>query len=246
MLVLPPPHIARVFYMAKNKKRTAKDVWCLRTRETLLKQSTAAENDLFCQLPLTIRKRAICQFPLKINGRIFFADIFVKDWNYIIEVDGGYHFTEQQQIKDNERTALLNSIYIPVYRISNDDVYDKEKVKSFVAKLRGLGKHPNVIMEKYVVKDPSIDKTKQKFSKSKFTKAKKRLDELTNGIMICEAAYPCTYQAKYVSLDKSIRMVIWLSRMTVQIWRADKTHKTYMNQTWETLASLLDKYIQRK
>ena len=40
---------------------------------------------------------------------LFIADFYCHKYKLIIELDGEYHFTEEQKILDDERTSLLNS-----------------------------------------------------------------------------------------------------------------------------------------
>lgn len=41
------------------------------------------------------------------KGNFFILDFYLPDYNVGIEIDGGYHFTAKQYVKDSERTKLI-------------------------------------------------------------------------------------------------------------------------------------------
>lgn len=51
--------------------------------------------------------------------RFYFADFCDVKNKLIFEVDGGYHFTQEQQVKDFKRTKDLQRMGYRVFRISN-------------------------------------------------------------------------------------------------------------------------------
>lgn len=53
----------------------------------------------------------------------YIADFICLKSNTIIEIDGGYHSQEQQQIKDLIRTTDLEQMGFHVIRFSNDEVF---------------------------------------------------------------------------------------------------------------------------
>lgn len=112
-----------------------RDVWRKNTYENLLNNITPSEKKLFYALPRSMKKAAIQQHPMIIQGRILFIDIYVKKYNIAIEVDGGYHNTEHQRAKDVDRDKILASKCIRVYRISNEDVDDKIRRDIFIKML---------------------------------------------------------------------------------------------------------------
>ena len=67
----------------------------------------------------------------KINGlkfrrqhpiHLFIADFYCHQLQLIIELDGDYHFTKEQILKDQERTAMLNENGLEVIRFKNDEI----------------------------------------------------------------------------------------------------------------------------
>jgi very-short-patch-repair endonuclease len=58
------------------------------------------------------------------KGKFFILDFYLPDYNVGIELDGGYHFTHEQLLKDKERTKLiLNKIRIrKIIRFKNSSV----------------------------------------------------------------------------------------------------------------------------
>lgn len=82
-----------------------------------------------------MKRHAIQQYPFFIDGHTYFADIYVKKHQIIIEVDGEYHSSEQRQLHDRQRDKLMASIGIRVYRISNAEVDNKENFKRFKSTL---------------------------------------------------------------------------------------------------------------
>jgi len=52
----------------------------------------------------------------------FIADFVCLDLRLIVEIDGGYHRQEKQQINDDERTAQLNGMGFKVIRFTNEVV----------------------------------------------------------------------------------------------------------------------------
>lgn len=53
---------------------------------------------------------------------LFIADFYCHQLQLIIELDGDYHFTKEQILKDQERTAMLNENGLEVIRFKNDEI----------------------------------------------------------------------------------------------------------------------------
>lgn len=64
------------------------------------------------------------------DSSYFIADFYLPKYKIVIEVDGGYHNTTEQNILDENRTNILKSIcgVKSVIRFSNEDVNNKRKV----------------------------------------------------------------------------------------------------------------------
>ena len=52
---------------------------------------------------------------------LYIADFNCHKLKLIIEIDGGYHFTKKQIIKDEERTEILNSNALEIIRFKNEE-----------------------------------------------------------------------------------------------------------------------------
>lgn len=53
---------------------------------------------------------------------LFIADFYCHKYRLIIEIDGGYHESEIQRKKDEERTQLLVDNNLTVIRFSNEEI----------------------------------------------------------------------------------------------------------------------------
>lgn len=53
---------------------------------------------------------------------IFIADFYCHELKFVIELDGKYHLSSQQQAKDMDRTEILRSNGLQVIRFNNDEV----------------------------------------------------------------------------------------------------------------------------
>lgn len=54
----------------------------------------------------------------------YIVDFFLKDYATVVEVDGGYHFTPEQEAKDAKRTEaiLRKDRFARVVRLTNDEI----------------------------------------------------------------------------------------------------------------------------
>ena len=52
---------------------------------------------------------------------LYIADFYCHKLKLITEIDGGYHFTKKQIIKDEERTEILNANALEIIRFNNDE-----------------------------------------------------------------------------------------------------------------------------
>lgn len=103
-----------------------------RNRQELMANTTDAER--CCYNALTaLGYRVIRQQPVYTGRKTFFLDLYIPKLRLAIECDGGYHYTDTQHRKDNNRSACLRRMGIHVYRLSNHDARDVGKV---AAKIR--------------------------------------------------------------------------------------------------------------
>lgn len=52
----------------------------------------------------------------------YVLDFYCHEKRLSVELDGGYHLTKEQTLKDKERTEYLNSVGITEFRFTNSDV----------------------------------------------------------------------------------------------------------------------------
>lgn len=55
-------------------------------------------------------------------NKFYVADIYLPELNLIVEIDGGYHETEEQKEKDYNRDLDLKSVGYNVFRCTNEEV----------------------------------------------------------------------------------------------------------------------------
>ncbi|MFA9194705.1 endonuclease domain-containing protein [Flavobacterium sp. FBOR7N2.3] len=68
---------------------------------------------------------------------IYVADFYCHALKLVIEIDGGYHLDEEQQLLDKKRTADLEFQGLKVIRFTNEEILLKlqeviDKIKSFI------------------------------------------------------------------------------------------------------------------
>jgi len=72
----------------------------------------------------------------------YIADFYCHVHLLVIEIDGGYHETEEQKVKDEERSEHLKSNGITLIRFTNDDVLkDLESVIKNISEVISSLKH---------------------------------------------------------------------------------------------------------
>ncbi len=94
--------------------------------EILRKNMTDAEKNLWNKL-----KDNFCgnKFRRQHPIHIFIVDFYCHQLKLVIEIDGGYHDSSDQKIRDKERSELLEFQDLNILRFSNQDVQnDLEKV----------------------------------------------------------------------------------------------------------------------
>lgn len=60
--------------------------------------------------------------------KFYVADIYLPELNLIVEIDGGYHETEEQKEKDYDRDMDLKSAGYKVFRCTNEEVLRNPEV----------------------------------------------------------------------------------------------------------------------
>ncbi len=118
-------------------KKTPKKLveWAVDNKKKLDKNATKYEKSLYNSLRKTFKKRIKVQNPYLINGHLYYADISIPSLKLIIEVDGGYHNTEEQKSKDKQRDEDFKSIGYNTLRYTNEQVANRECRKNIVQKI---------------------------------------------------------------------------------------------------------------
>ena len=122
----------------RSKKNREKD-WVGTTRNELKRKSTFYERIVFNHLVKCGLRHVIKQFPIKVKGNRYFLDLYIRSRKIAIEVDGGYHNTEEQKTKDFERDMNLRRKGINTLRITNEETLDREKLDSLYYKIITFG-----------------------------------------------------------------------------------------------------------
>lgn len=73
--------------------------------------------------------------------RFFIADFCFPDSKLIIEVDGEYHYTSEQSVKDIERTTILKNQGYTILRISNQRILSADNFDSLILDLLNRTNH---------------------------------------------------------------------------------------------------------
>ena len=73
---------------------------------------------------------------------LFIVDFYCHELGLIIEVDGAYHETKEQEEKDEKRTELLKFQGLTVLRFTNDEV--STDVETVITKIKEAINNINV------------------------------------------------------------------------------------------------------
>jgi very-short-patch-repair endonuclease len=96
-------------------------------REILLAERTVAERRA-ARIIHALGYRIILQHHIFTGRRHYYADIFLPDYDLVVEIDGGYHFTEEQRRRDRLRTQALNRLGYRVMRVKNRYADDRRYI----------------------------------------------------------------------------------------------------------------------
>ena len=123
------------------------DIWADMKLKNGEVTTTKYENSLYQKLYHLYKKRVKRQHKVVTNGKVYFIDLYMRAYKVAIEIDGGYHMTEQQINKDNERDNNLALLGIKTIRIKNEDIKKKYPILVKILNER----HENII------RDMSVD-----------------------------------------------------------------------------------------
>lgn len=105
------------------------DKWIRQRRAELASKSSNAEKAAYNNVS-RLGYSAIRQYPVWTKRKIYFADLYIPELKIIVEIDGGYHFTNKQKRLDNNRSNGLWRLGYHVVRLSNHDARNINKVKA--------------------------------------------------------------------------------------------------------------------
>lgn len=108
-------------------------------RNELLNKSTSAEKSV-CRILSALNVQYIRQYPVRTARKSFYIDIYIPTLKLAIEVDGKYHFTDNQKRLDSNRSACLRRLGMHIYRINNSNAYSTNKVKKLLIKYQNKEK----------------------------------------------------------------------------------------------------------
>lgn len=111
-----------------------KNQWIKVNKQILEIHKPKFETALVNKLKKSVKWRILTQEPFIINDKTFFADIYIPCKKTVIEIDGGYHTTAEQILKDAQRDDYFRSIGIVTLRIENEDV-SKINIKQLVKQI---------------------------------------------------------------------------------------------------------------
>lgn len=103
------------------------------------KKETIYEEYLYVKLVKAFKKRGDIQRQRRtfVGKKVYFIDIYIRSARLAIEIDGGYHFTEEQRMRDNLRSSDLITHNIKTIRVKNEDIDAKfEEIVNFIRRRR--------------------------------------------------------------------------------------------------------------
>jgi len=105
---------------------SAKDI-SERFRKELISKATGAElkfKQFLDKNMVAYKFQKIVYVSVDCKQKFYIADFFFKQYNLIIELDGGYHYTGEQKIKDDLRSMHLRRAGYFVLRFDNSRTND--------------------------------------------------------------------------------------------------------------------------
>lgn len=100
-----------------------------RRRCELLEKSTSAEKTASAILS-KMNIPHVKQYPIWTGRKKYYADIYIPMFKLVLEIDGRYHFTDEQNRLDNNRSAGIRRLGYHICRLSNKDARNHVKILS--------------------------------------------------------------------------------------------------------------------
>ncbi len=100
-------------------------------RQELLYKSTPSEKSV-CRILEGMGVKFVRQMQIRTGRKTFYADIYIPSLRLVIEVDGKYHFTQDQKRRDANRSACLRRMGLHVFRICNTTATSRKAVYALI------------------------------------------------------------------------------------------------------------------
>lgn len=106
-----------------------------RIRQDLMSKTSDAEKAAIrnCE---RLGYKVVRQQPILTGRKMYFADIYIPLLKLIIEVNGGYHFTDNQKRKDKNRSQGVRRLGYSLFNIKNKDARDIKKIEQLINKAK--------------------------------------------------------------------------------------------------------------
>lgn len=108
--------------------------WIQQRRAELGSKTSDAEKAAY-KILCSLGYKVVRQQPIYTGRKIYFADLYLPELKTIIEIDGGYHYTSKQKRLDNNRSSGMWRMGYHVFRLSNKDARDINKIKAKLIRL---------------------------------------------------------------------------------------------------------------
>lgn len=111
--------------------------WVIKLSFDLQEKHTKQEGFVFGFL-YDLKINFVFQAPFVFDDKIYFADFFLLEKNIILEIDGGYHDTNEQKKSDKKRDKDFKNHGIKTIRIKNDIAMNYDKLRKIFTKAKIL------------------------------------------------------------------------------------------------------------
>lgn len=103
--------------------------WIVQRRNELLSKTSDAEKAAYRHIQ-RLGYEVVRQYPIDTGRHIYFADLYVPALRLVMEIDGGYHYTDKQRRLDNNRSSGMWRKRYHVCRLSNADARNINKIRA--------------------------------------------------------------------------------------------------------------------
>lgn len=115
------------FIMTINNSTMADDFYGIVRRSQLLTTSTKYETAM-CAILTRLGIEYVRQYKIRTPKRLYYADIYVPKHRLVIEMDGAYHYTDEQRRLDSNRSANMRKQGYRICRFANGDLRNVKKI----------------------------------------------------------------------------------------------------------------------